>query len=237
MNHEILYKPSYAMLRVEMEPGESVLAEAGAMVAMAPSMQVKTLLNTSHGAKMGFFKKLWSFFVGLFIAMARKVLGGESFFVNRYWPEGGKGDIYLSPAVTGDIIHYPLTGNKVYIQASSYIASTGDVQMKLKFTGLKGLLSGEGLFLLECQGNGDLWINSYGGIEEVDIDGSFIVDTGHIVAFDATLEYKIKAVGGLKSTMLSGEGLVVEFSGKGKIWIQTRNIGGFVGWLTPMLPG
>lgn len=236
MDHEILYKPSYAMLKFALEPGEIVLTEAGSMVSMSDNMQVRTSFNTSHGGSMGFLGKFFSFFAGLFVAMMRKVLGGESFFVNRYWPEKGPGELLLAPALTGDIIHYPMAGRTLFIQASSYLASSPGVSMKLKFSGLRGLFSGEGLFWLQCSGEGGLWINSYGGIEELDVDGRFLVDTGHIVAFESALNWKIKAVGGLKSTMLSGEGLVVEFTGKGRLWIQTRNLGGFAGWITPMLP-
>lgn len=237
MTHEILYKPSYAMLRFALGPGEVVMTEAGSMVAMSPNMQVKTSLNTSHGENLGFFTRFFSFLIGLFIALMRKILGGESFFINRYRPDSGEGELLLAPVLNGDVIHYPMSGRKVMVQASSYLASTPGVSMKLKFSGLRGLFSGESLFFLACDGTGDLWINSYGGIEELEVDGSLVVDTGHVVAFESGLEWKIKTVGGLKSTVLSGEGLVMEFNGKGRLWIQTRNLPGFRDWMTPLLPG
>ena len=110
------------------------------------------------------------------------------------------------------------------------------MDLKLKFGGLKTLLGGEGLFLLRASGTGNLFINAYGGIRELDLAGPFIVDTGHIVAFEESLSFNVKKVGGWKSTLLSGEGLVCEFNGKGKLWIQTRNVGAMVSWLRPMLP-
>ena len=73
-------------------------------------------------------------------------------------------------------------------------------------------------------------------VEKVEVDGKYMVDTGHVVAFDGDLKYKIRRVGGWKSTLLSGEGLVLEFSGKGTLWLQTRNINAMVGWITPVLP-
>jgi len=97
-------------------------------------------------------------------------------------------------------------------------------------------MGGEGLFLLSATGAGDLFINAYGGIREIDLNGSFIVDTGHIVAFEDSLTFNVKKVGSWKSTLFSGEGLVCEFSGKGKLWIQTRNLSALVAWLRPMLP-
>lgn len=122
------------------------------------------------------------------------------------------------------------------IQASSFLASHPGLNVKLKFGGLKSLFGGEGLFLMRAEGQGDLFINAYGGIRELDLNGPFIVDTGHIVAFEESLTFDVKKVGGWKSTILSGEGLVCEFNGKGKLWMQTRNVGGLVGWLRPMLP-
>ena len=80
-------------------------------------------------------------------------------------------------------------------------------------------------------------INSYGAIQKVDVDGKYLVDTGHVVGFNGDLTYKIRRVGGWKSTLLSGEGLVLEFSGKGTLWLQTRNMNAMVGWITPVLPG
>ncbi len=236
MNHDVLYKPSYALLRVNLAAGEQVVAEAGALVAMSPNIQVKTLLNPNPAANSGFFGRLFGFFAALLKALLRKVFGGESFFVNRFEPAGGEGEVLLAPAVTGDIIHQRIEGRNLIVQASSYLASSGDVQVKMKFGGLKGLFSGEGVFLLEIGGTGDVWLNAYGGIEEIRIDGSYVVDTGHIVAFESSLDYRIKGVGGLKSTLISGEGLVMEFNGTGTLWIQTRNLPGFVNWVASLLP-
>lgn len=231
MKTEILYKPSYAMAVVELGAGESINVEAGSMVAMTHGMQMKTSLG---GTKKGFFGTLWSFFA----AFLRKLLGGETMFINTYSPPEGKpGTLYVAPSLNGDIIEYDMNGSQTLIvQGSSYLASTGDITVKTKWGGFKSLFSGEGAFWLQITGTGKLWVNSYGAIQQIDVSGEYIVDTGHVVAFDSTLDYKIKGAGGLKSTLLSGEGLVMRFKGTGKLYIQTRNLGALARWLTPYLP-
>lgn len=231
MQHQILYKPSYAMAIVTLSPGESIDVEAGSMVAMSSGLRIKTMLN---GNSSGFFGKIWNFFV----ALIRKILGGETMMINRYSPpEGQPGQIYIAPSMSGDIIQHKISeGKSIIIQSSSYLASMGNVKVKMKWGGLRALFGGEGLFFLQATGDGELWVNSYGAIYEIDVKDSYIVDTGHIVAFEDTLQFKIRKVGGWKSTLFSGEGLVCEFTGSGKLWIQTRNLGQLVGWITPMLP-
>jgi uncharacterized protein (TIGR00266 family) len=236
MQHEVLYKPSYAMLRLSLEPGETILAEAGVMVSMSTNMQVKTFLNPSQNLSHGFFSHLMAFIVGLVVALLRKALGGETVFVNAFSPADRAGELLLAPTLVGDIVHHRMNGQTLLVQAGSYLASTKGVTLKLRFSGLKGLFTGESLFLLEIGGTGDLWINAFGGIEEIDVVDGLTVDTGHIVAFEPSLTWSVQAVGGLKSTLLSGEGLVLRLSGTGKVWIQSRNLNSFAGWIRPMLP-
>lgn len=230
MQHQIEFGPAFAWLKVQLAPNEMIQAEAGSMVRHTPGLQMDTRLNAGRNA--GFFAKFKAFFA----AAMRKVLGGETMFVNDFHgPQGG--EVVFAPSLSGHIMHQQLDGTrKLFIQASSYLASTGNVDTKLRFGGLKSMLGGEGLVLQECTGTGDVFINSYGGITEVPINGSFVVDTGHIVAFDGNVNFKIKGVsGGIKSFFLSGEGLVCEFTGQGRVWIQSRNLGALVGWITPQL--
>lgn len=221
--------PSFAWLKVNLEPGESVEGEAGAMVSRDSSVNMSTRLNAGRGA--GFFRKIWA----ILVAFIRKILGGETMFINEFTTESG-GEVVLAPTLSGQVVHMKMDGaKKVIVQAGSYLASTGTIDTKLRFGGLRSLFGGEGVFLLECSGQGDLFLNAYGGIVEVEVAGNYVVDTGHMVAFDDTLQFKIRGVGGLKSSLLSGEGLVMEFNGNGKVFIQSRNLGSLVGWLTPML--
>lgn len=231
MQHLIEHGPSFAWLRVTLEAGDEIQAEAGAMVRRDPNVEMTTHLNAGYRA--GFFRKLVAFFV----ALLRKLLGGETIFVNRFSASGGRGEVVVAPSLSGHILHRPLAGTeRLFVQTGSYLASTGSVDTKIRFGGLRTLLGGEGLVLLECSGQGNLWMNSYGGVLPVPVNGKFTVDTGHIVAFDGSLDFKVKSVGGVKSFLFSGEGLVCEFSGQGTVYVQSRNIRALVGWITPLLP-
>jgi len=230
MQSSIEYGPAYAMATIALAPGEAVTVEAGSMVGMSEGMQIKTHIG---GTKVGFFGWLFN----LLLAFLRKFLGGETLFVNTYTAPPSGGSIMIAPSLPGDIIHHKLDGNlKLMVQGSSYLASAGDVNVKTVFGGLRSLFSGEGAFWLLVSGTGDLWINCYGAIHEIDVDGRYIVDTGHTLAFENSLTFSIKGAGSLKSTLLSGEGLTCHFNGKGKLYIQSRTVGGLVGWITPRLP-
>lgn len=230
MQYRIEHGPAFAWLRVQLAPGESFRAEAGAMVTRSPSVEMRTKLNAGRGGNI--FRIIWAFLV----ALIRKVAGGETMFLNEFVAPSG-GEVIVAPALAGHVMQKPLDeGQRLFVQAGSYLASTGTVGMKVRFGGLRTLFGGEGLVLLECAGRGDVFVNSYGGITPVPVDGSFVVDTGHIVAFDGSLDFRVRSIGGVKSFLFSGEGLVAEFSGQGTVYVQSRNLGALVGWLTPMLP-
>ncbi|MEM4156314.1 MAG: TIGR00266 family protein [Archaeoglobaceae archaeon] len=216
MKHKILARPSYSLLELELDNNEEVLAESGAMVYMR---------NVEISPEMK---------GGLFGGLKRSILGGESFLVNRFISKG-KGLLGLAPSYNGDITYIKLSG-KLYAQSGAFLASSPSIDIDIKWGGAKTFFAGEGLFLLKLEGGGDLFLSSFGGIEEINVDGSLSVDTGHIVAFEETLDFKIRKAGGLKATLLSGEGLVAEFNGKGKVWIQTRSIAEYIGWLSSLLP-
>lgn len=230
MQQMIKYEPSFSMLQLALAPGEIVIAEAGSMVARSSNIQMEVKLNAGKNA--GFFGKLKA----IMIALLRKVIGGETFFVNHFSsPQGGF--VWLAPSLSGGIKHIPLQNSTMMFSAGSYLASAGDIDLKMRWGGLRAILSKEGAFFVEARGTGEVWVTSYGAIEEVYCNGSYIVDNGHIVGFDSNLTFNIKSAGGgLLGFMASGEGLVCEFQGQGRILIQTRNTGSLVSWLTPMLP-
>jgi len=231
MNHEILFKPSFGMAKFQLDPGESIVVEAGSMVGMSPNMTIKTSIG---GTRQGFFGKLFNFLV----ALVRKFLGGESMFFNTYSPSGSGGELWVAPAMVGDLISLPVSaGNPIIIQPGSFVASSPEVILSIRWGGLRSILGREGAFLLEASGNGQVWVNAYGGMEEIDVQGSFICDTGHMVAFDASLNYRLRLAGkGMLTAFKSGEGLIFEFNGTGKLLIQSRNLDGLVSWITPALP-
>ncbi len=216
MKYRILSKPSYSLLEFELESGDEIQAETGAMVYMR-NVELKTEMKG-----------------GLFGGLKRSLLGGESFFVNRFVSKG-KGLLGLAPPYQGDITYIPVSG-RLFAQSGAFLASSPDINIDTKWGGRRTFFAGEGLFLLKLEGDGDVWLSSFGGIESIDVDGTLKVDTGHIVAFEETLSFNIARAGGLKATLLSGEGLVAEFKGTGKVWIQTRSVGEYLGWLSSLLP-
>ena len=220
MEHEVLYRPSYALLKIELAQGESVSAEAGAMVSMSSGIAMET---KARG--------------GVFSALKRSVLGGESFFINTFRADE-PGEVTFAPPLPGDIYAAELTGTTLYAQSGSYIASSPDVHIDTKWGGAKTFFSKEGLFLLKLSGSGHVFLSSYGAIHQVELapGQQYIVDTGHMVAFDESVQYNVKAAGGIKSTLFSGEGLVCRLTGPGRIMIQSRSTDAFLSWLIPKLP-
>lgn len=231
MQHKIDYGPSFALLKVQLDPGDRIIAEAGAMVTRDSNLRMETKLNA--GTKSGFFGKIWAFF----IALVRKLIGGETMFINTFYPKTGSGTVTLAPSLAGHIVHRKLENERILLQAGAFLACSPGVDMKLRWGGLRGILAKEGIVFIECFGTGDLFMTAYGGIQEVEVDGSFIVDNGHMVAFTSGLDFKIKSAGGgMLGLFASGEGLVIEFQGKGKVYIQSRNLGALVEWLVRLLP-
>ncbi len=230
MKIDLESRPSYGMAVVHLDQGETFVAESGAMVAMTTGLSAESKFNGVGGGGFGGWLK------AALAGLARKFLAGESMFVNHYQATADGQQLMLAPAMVGDVMHIPISGREITVQATSYLASTPDVDVSLVWGGLSMLFSGEGAFFLACSGDGELLINTYGGFEEVEVNGSYRVDTGHLVAFEGDLEYKIKKAGGWKSTLLSGEGLVLEFTGTGKLWLQSRAMGSLISFITPHLP-
>jgi uncharacterized protein (TIGR00266 family) len=220
MQTEILYQPAYSLCRVTLSPGESMRAESGAMVSMSGGVQIETKATG-----------------GIMKSLGRSFLGGESFFQNTFRAESG-GEVTLAPELPGDIMTFDLAGQEIVVQSGSYVASHTEIQVETKWGGAKTFFGGEGLFMLKCSGNGTLIISSYGAIHRVSVAAgqSYVVDTGHIVAFPAGMSYQVRKVGGLKSTIFGGEGLVCDFQGPGDLFLQTRSPQAFLSWLIPQLP-
>lgn len=215
MESVVKNRPDYASLHIVLANGEQILTETGSMMGMHPQLKLES------GMKGGLF------------AAAKRALSGESFFVNTYTATADGQRLDLAPSAPGDVEHVKLDGNALIVQRGAFLASTTGVSCDAKWTGAKGFFSGEGLIMLRCAGNGDLWLSSYGAIAKVDVDGSYQVDTTHVVAFDEGLQWNVTKVGGMKSLFLSGEGLVVQFTGKGRVWYQTRSAPNLASFLHP----
>lgn len=221
MNVDIRYGPAYALAMVMLDAGESIQVESGAMVGMSPDLEMKT------EASGGFLKSL-----------SRSMLGGESFFLNTYTANKAGESIALAPPLPGDIAVIELTGETLLVQSGSYLAASKGVQVDTKWKGAKSFFGGEGLIMLRVSGHGTLIVASYGAIHPIELAAgqSYVVDSGHLVTFDEHIGYQVKKVAGWKSTLFSGEGLVVELSGPGKLTLQSRSQNSFLSWLIPKLP-
>ena len=220
MEIEIMHRPSYSLAVAKLAPNERIRAEAGAMVSMSSGISIETK------AEGGFFKSL-----------GRAVLGGESFFQNFFLASVQGGEITLAHELPGDMMLIELRNQTFMIQAGSYVASEDGVELTAKAS-VKAFMAAEGISMLEASGTGKLLVSSYGAIFERRVSNGekYIVDTTHIVAFEAGMGVTQKAVGGLKSTMFSGEGLVVELTGPGTIYMQTRSPKALIDWIIPQLP-
>lgn len=217
MEFNVKGNPDYGVLTVKLERGETFIGESGAMSYMRPGMEVKARM-------LG----------GIVKALVRKLVAKESLLVGEYsHPDGGK--ITLSPTVPGSIARRTLKGETLTLTRGTFLACTPDVQLSTRFGGLRSFFSGEGAFFLEASGHGEIFFNSYGAIVEHEVTEDFIVDTGHVVAWEQGLDYRVQGIGGLKSTLFSGEGLILRFSGRGRIWLQTRTLPSFSSWLIPFL--
>ncbi|WP_135820470.1 TIGR00266 family protein [Halostella litorea] len=222
MDHEVRHRPSFALLDVSLERGESITAEAGAMVSHSDGIDI----TTDRGDSGGFLQ-----------SVKRSMFGGESFFRNTF-EATERGHVTLAPPLPGDVVHRELTSETLYVQSGSYLAADRGMELDTKFGGARTFFGGEGLFLLELTGTGDAFLSSYGAVEPVSLDvgETYVVDTGHIVAFEDGLSFDVRKVGGLKSTLFSGEGFVCEFEGPGTVWLQSRSQDAFLSWLVPQLP-
>ena len=231
MRHEILYNPSFSLAVVSLERGEQIMAESGAMVSMSPTIKLEAKM--SGGGVMGAFKS---------------AVGGETLFRTTFTAEGGPGEVTFAPSALGDIMAVDLTGGRFFVQPGSYLA--GDASLNIGVQGsLRAMASGEGMFLLTVQGSGLLLVSSFGAIhpKELGPGEEYLVDTGHIVAFEDSVQYRLeKATGksqgvggflkGMVQSALSGEGFVCRYRGPGRIYIQTRQLPGFAQQLLPFLP-
>jgi len=210
------------MLVVNLEQGETITAESGAMTYIDPTIEAHTRKRE---------KSFWG-------SLGLSVIGGQSFWVNDYTANAPNAEAAFVAAPVGDIEKLEVASGKGYvIQKSAYIASTQNIDLDVQWEGFSKGLFGQGLFMIKATGNGQLFINTFGAIDTHTLAAGqkLIVDNFHLVAFSDTCTYKVTKFGGLKETLLGGEGLVTEITGPGDVHIQTKNMREFVDWLWTLL--
>ena len=216
MHYQILKEPM-AILDIQMRSSEKITAESGAMVYMKGDIEIQT--RTREG---GFLKKI-----------KVTALGGESFFVNDYIAHGDC-SIGLTGPPLGDIVRLDVdSGSGFIVQSGSYVASTQGVMLDTQWQGFTKGLFGSEFFMLKATGQGDLFLNAYGGIihKQLAPGEKIMIDNYHLAALSNQATYRVTKVGGTKTMILGGEGLATEITGPGSLYFQTKNIREFIGML------
>lgn len=217
MNVKEVGSSAFQILECELNPNEIITVESGAMASQDVGIVPTTVMN---GNILG--------------ALAIKFLGAESFFINHFKNSTNKVQkMYISQTTPGDIQARQLNGEEIFLETGSFIARTGNIKIKTKWAGFKNLIAGEGLFKLSFQGHGTIWYGCYGAVIEKEINGTYIVDSGHLLMWPPTIKLKLKLAGGLIDSFLSKEGFVLQLEGKGKgkVQLQTRSVKGLAQWL------
>ena len=220
-SYHIEHQPAFSLAVLALQPEQSIMAEAGAMVSMSANVELQSQMK---GGLLGALKR---------------AAGGESAFVSTFTARGGPGEVTLAPGAPGDIAAIELNNQSFFVQSSSYLAGDASLTVDTKWGGAKSFFGGEGLFVLLVQGQGLLLVSSFGAIHRKRLQPGerYVVDTGHLVAWEGTTQYTLrKAAAGFFRSMVSGEGIVAEFIGPGELLIQTRNLAALAGLLKPFFP-
>jgi uncharacterized protein (TIGR00266 family) len=212
------HTPAYGVARLTLSSAEQVRVESGAMMAMSAGV---TLSSKAEG--------------GIMKSLKRAALGGESFFVSTYTAPAEGGFVDVAARLPGDITNYTITpGQSLFISKGSWMANEQTVTINTQWGGFKNMFGSEGGFIIRAEGDGQVVFACYGALEVWNLQPGqhFTVDTGHMVAYEDSVQMAIRqASGGLVQTFKSGEGLVFDFSGPGRVWTQTRNPNELLGWI------
>jgi uncharacterized protein (TIGR00266 family) len=214
MKYDIVCAPSYSLIEMNLNEGESVIVEPGSMAWMDTTIKPKTEMKG-----------------GFFAGITRK-FGGESFFLNTYTAEGGSGAIGIAPGYSGDIVVHELNDETLYMERGAYLCHVGNIETSATWEGFTGTFA-EGMFGLRVSGTGLLFFGSYGDIQEVEVNGSYTVDNGYAVAWEPNLDYSIGRSGRSIRSFLFSDQLICRFHGNGKLWVQTRSPRNLAAWVHP----
>ena len=221
MQTQIENGPAYGVASVALNGGERMRAEGGAMMAMSSDLGIET------GTQGGMMK-----------ALRRSVLGGESMFINTFTAPAQGGWIRLAQQLPGDIRVRELAGETVMLQSGAFLGGGEGVDVDTKWGGAKSFFGTKSLFLLRCSGQGPLIVSAFGAITDFRLEPGqgITVDPGHVVAFEESVQFSVRRIGGWKSTILSGQGIVVDLTGPGEVWLQTRSIEALEEWVLSVVP-
>lgn len=225
MRVEVRHGPAFAAARCTLDPGEAMRAESGAMMAHSAGVEITAKVEG-----------------GIMRGLKRSVLGGESFFQTTFTAPDRGGWVDVATALPGDIANVTLTPEvpEFLLTRTSWLANSAGVQIDTRWGGLRNLVGGEGGFLVHASGQGEVIMGCYGALDVLDLEAGeqVVVDTGHVVAYSPTIQFSTRraARGRTVASVTSGEGLVFDFTGPGRVLIQTRNPSALADFITG-LPG
>jgi len=222
-SHEVDYQvfgDDLQFVEVELDPQETVVAEAGAMMYMEEGLSYETKMGDGSKANEGFLSKLGG--------AAKRVITGESLFMTHFTNQGqGKRHVAFGAPYPGKIIAIDLdeANGELICQKDSFLCAALGTEISIAFSKKlgAGLFGGEGFILQRLRGDGNVFIHAGGTIVEKRLSGQkLMVDTGCIVAFESTIDYDIQRSGNLKSMLFGGEGLfLATLQGTGRVWLQS----------------
>lgn len=224
MQVQVRHQPSFAVARCQLQSGEPLRVESGAMLATSWGVQIEASMQG-----------------GLLKGLKRAALGGESLFVTTYTAPQGGGWVDVAANLPGDILSVTVTPDRPYfITRGSWIANSHGVEIQTRWAGAQNLFGGEGGFVIQATGQGEVVLGAYGAVDTIELAAgeAVTVDSGHVVGYDPTVQSRLRrAVEGRSlQSMKSGEGFVFDFAGPGRVMIQARNPRALVSWLTSELP-
>ena len=216
MNYTLTQSTAFQLAEITLANGEEIQIERGCMVYHYGGVNLEGKMNSDSGGVGGFLK-----------AVGRSMVSGESMFITRAKGLSDGAKIAIAPSAPGTIRELQIGAQQWRIRDQAFLACDATVSYEMKRQSFgKAMFGGTGgFFIMESKGNGTMLVNSYGDIIEIEMDGSkpVIVDNTHVVAWSTTLDYNIRVASGTFG-FTTGEGLVNEFQGTGKILVQTRNI-------------
>lgn len=218
MDVQVRHAPAFGVARLTLAPNEPVRVEAGAMMAMSPAV---TVTSKAEG--------------GVLKSLKRAALGGESFFITTYTAPAEGGWLDIAARLAGDMAVLAVEPSQaMFIQKGSWLASSHGIEIDTQWGGFRNMFGGEGGFILRAGGTGTVVMSCYGALEcwELAPGQQVTLDTGHMVAYEESVQMALRKVtGGLVQSFKSGEGIVFDFTGPGKLYVQSRNPTEFLGWL------
>jgi uncharacterized protein (TIGR00266 family) len=225
-SHEIDYKiigHDVQLVEVELDPGETVIAEAGAMLYMEDGIDFTTRMGDGSNPSAVLFDKL--------LSAGSRLIAGESLFLTHFTNQGwGKKHVAFSAPYPGTIIPVNLRdfGGTIIVQRDAFLCAAFGTKLSIIFNKRlsAGFFGGEGFILQQLQGDGRVFVHAGGTVIERQLNNEILrVDTGCIVGFETSIDFDIQQAGGLRSMVFGGEGMfLATLRGTGKVWLQSMPI-------------